>query len=172
MAEQCPITEAAFHAIAHHVLETMEKHESGDAQEKEEVLAVLVSLKPDVASKSFRCPKRMTSPCATAWVPEKWPFLRHMRILSLGFLRQPGGPIHVCSSRHRSRGTSKIRAQKVQSGGPIPQTMIWRPPPVITSMTLKLRECVVLGDSRIGIVACSFPKMSFKHLVEQTTNVE
>jgi truncated hemoglobin YjbI len=66
MAEQCPITEAAFHAIAHHVLETMEKHESGDAQEKEEVLAVLVLLKPDVASKSFRCPQRMTSPCATA----------------------------------------------------------------------------------------------------------
>jgi hypothetical protein len=37
---------------------------------------------------------------------------------------------------------------------------------------VKLRECVVLGDSRVGIVTCGFPQMSFKRLVEQTTNVE
>jgi hemoglobin len=60
MAEQYPITEAAFHAITYHVLETMEKHRSGDAQEKEEVLAILMSLKPDVLQlglKNFPVPE-------------------------------------------------------------------------------------------------------------------
>lgn len=48
MAAQYPITEAAFHAITYHVLETMAKHNSGGPQEQEEVLAILMSLKPDV----------------------------------------------------------------------------------------------------------------------------
>jgi hemoglobin len=48
MAEQYPIMEAAFHAITYHVLETTAKHKSGDAHEKEDVLAILMSLKPDV----------------------------------------------------------------------------------------------------------------------------
>jgi hypothetical protein len=34
---------------------------------------------------------------------------------------------------------------------------------------VKLRECVILGDSCVGIVTCGFPQMSCKRLVEQTT---
>jgi truncated hemoglobin YjbI len=54
MAEQKPITEAAFHALTYHVLEQMTKHRSGGAQEMEEVWAILMSLKPQVTSGGMR----------------------------------------------------------------------------------------------------------------------
>jgi hemoglobin len=48
MREQKPITEVAFHALTTHVLIMMERHQAGGEQEREEVLAILQSLKADV----------------------------------------------------------------------------------------------------------------------------
>lgn len=43
-----PISEVAFHALSYHVLKSMEKFKSGGEKEREEVLAILKSLKPQV----------------------------------------------------------------------------------------------------------------------------
>jgi hemoglobin len=48
MREQKPITEVAFHALTNHVMVMMEKHNAGGQQERDEVLAILKSLKNDV----------------------------------------------------------------------------------------------------------------------------
>ena len=48
MRQQKPITEVAFHALTTHVLIMMERHQAGGEHEREEVLAILLSLKADV----------------------------------------------------------------------------------------------------------------------------
>ena len=48
MAEEKPMTEAAFTALTYHVLEKMKQHSAGGDAEIEEVLGILMSLKPDV----------------------------------------------------------------------------------------------------------------------------
>ena len=48
MRDMKPISESAFHAICYHVLSMMAKHKAGGNAEREEVLGILNSLKPQV----------------------------------------------------------------------------------------------------------------------------
>lgn len=48
MLEQNPISPVAFHAVSSHVMAQMEAHGSGGEREREEVLAILYSLRNDV----------------------------------------------------------------------------------------------------------------------------
>jgi len=58
------IPESAFHTLTNHVMVGMEKHKTGGAEEREEVLAILMSLKPDVMDGTNNAAKK-ESPAAT-----------------------------------------------------------------------------------------------------------
>jgi len=56
IAKQFPLTKSAVHALIYHVPEMMVKHKSGGEKERDEVMAILYSLVPDVTkygTKSF-----------------------------------------------------------------------------------------------------------------------
>ena len=50
------ITQNAFHALCNHVLVKMEEHKAGGAEEREEVINILYSLKDDVLARNTEVP--------------------------------------------------------------------------------------------------------------------
>ena len=51
------MADTAFHALSYHVLEKMTEHETGGDGEKEEVLAILMSLKGDITKFGASAPR-------------------------------------------------------------------------------------------------------------------